>query len=146
VKLPLSVIAACLQDYSIIYFKSSQHDPKAPPHYHITVPINDDLSLLLCLITSEVENKVWYYRKTNGKAIDSLVKVNPETLPFLKKESIVECNQPILIRKSELSRLVDDKHSFKMINCEVPSGVRSKLISAIKNSPIVKPFIKKLLK
>jgi hypothetical protein len=42
--------------------------------------------------------------------------------------------------------LVDPDHKFKVVARDVPDEVKEKIIKAIKASPIVKPFIKKMVK
>lgn len=146
VEFPPDFIAKTLSGFCVCYFKNTTHDPEAPLHYHITAPINDDTSLLLCIITSQVESRVKYYQKTNKGAISSLVRVDRNNLSFLKKESIIECNQPILVRKIDFGKIIDPDHKFKIITRRIPSDIKKKIVKAIKNSPIVKPFIKKLVK
>lgn len=143
--LPLGLIAKSLKGFCVCYFKNIQYDEKASPHYYITVPINDELSLLLCVITSQIENKIWYYHKTNEKAISSLVPIGKDSFPFLEKESVIECNLPFLISKHELTKIVDPRHKFKIVVRDIPSEIKKNIIRAINNSPIVKPFIKKML-
>lgn len=92
-EIPPEVIANSLSGFCICYFKNATHDPEAPPHYHVTIPISDDSSLLLCIVTSQVDNKAWYYKKTNDNALASLVIVNKANLSFLKKESVIDCKQ-----------------------------------------------------
>ena len=142
---PLSVLAKSLSGFTICHFKDINHDPKAPAHFYVTVPINDDLSLLLCVITSQIENRVRYYHKTNERAIDALVQVDKKDLPFLDKVSVIECNQPVLIRRNEMDKIIDPKHKFKIICRDIPRDLKEKIVSAINKSPIVKPFIKKML-
>ncbi len=143
---PPDFIAKTLSGFCVCYFKNITHDLEAPPHYHITVPISDDSSLLLCIITSQIENKAWYYHKTNEEAVSCLVRVDKHDLPFLKKESIIECNHPILIHKNKFNKIVDPDHKFKVVKRDLPANIKKKIVKAIKDSPIVKPFIKKLIK
>ena len=142
---PLSLVAKSLKGFCVCYFKNLSYDEKAPPHYFVTVPINDELSLLVCVITSQIENKLWFYHKTNEKAIQSLVRVDKNSLPFLKKESVIECNLPLLISRHEFTKIVDPKYKFKVVARDIPSEIKKNIIKAINNSPIVKPFIKKML-
>ena len=144
--IPPEYIAKTLTGFCVCYFKNTTHDPDAPPHHHITVPISDDSSLLLCIITSQVENKAWYYHKTNQAAGSSLVIVNRDELSFLKKMSVIDCNQPKLIHKSHFGKIVDPDHKFTIVTRNIPKEVKEKIVQAIKDSPIVKPFIKKLIK
>jgi hypothetical protein len=146
VDLPPNYIAKTLTGFCVCHFKNTKHAPDALPHYHMTVPISDDSSLLLCVITSQVENKLWYYRKTSEKALSCLVRVDKSNLSFLKRESIIECNQPLLIRKNEFDKIVDSNYKLKVVLRDIPSDIKEKIVKAIKDSPIVKPFIKKLIK
>lgn len=68
VDFPPNYIAKTLSGFSICFFKNSTHDPEAPPHYHITVPITDESYLLLCVMTSQVENIAWYYHKKQWRS------------------------------------------------------------------------------
>lgn len=143
---PPDFVAKTLAGFCVCYFKNTTHDPEAPPHYHITVPISDDSSLLLCIITSQIENKVWYYHKTKEAAESSLVLVDKGDLPFLKKASVIDCNQPQLIYKNMFGKLIDPDHKFDVVSRSVPHEIKEKIVKAIKASPIVKPFIKKLIR
>ncbi|MFV1951913.1 MAG: hypothetical protein ACC630_08185 [Nitrospinota bacterium] len=146
VEFPLDFIARTLSGFCVCYFKNATHDADAPPHFHITIPINDDASLLLCIITSQAESRIKYYKKTSEAAISSLLEVNNNDLSFLKKGSIVECNQPVLIHKQKFGKIVDPDHKFKVVSRDIPADIKEKIVKAIKDSPIVKPFIKKLIK
>ena len=64
----------------------------------------------------------------------------------LKKESIVECNQPLPIRKIDFGKIVDPDYPFKLITRKIPADVKKRIVTAINDSPIVKPYIKKLVK
>ncbi|MBI5409365.1 MAG: hypothetical protein HZA14_08370 [Nitrospirae bacterium] len=143
---PSEYIAKNLSGFCVCYFKNTTHDPEAPPHYHVTVPISDDSSLLLCFITSQIENKAWYYHKTRETAESCLVLVGKDDLPFLKKASIIDCNQPQLIHKNKFEKLIDSDHKFEVVSRNIPKEIRGKIVKAIKASPIVKPFIKKLIR
>jgi len=103
------------------------------------------LYLLLCVITSQIENRVWFYHRTNERAISALVHVDKNDLPFLDRASVIECNQPVLIRKNEMDKIIDPKHKFKIICRDIHRDIKEKIVSAINNSPIVKPFINKML-
>lgn len=143
---PPEYIAETLTGFCICFFRNTTHDPDAPPHYHITVPVSDDTSLLLCVITSQVENKACFYQKTNKDALLSLVSVNKRSLSFLKKESLIDCNHPMLVHKSKFGKIVDPDHKFKIVTRDIPDEIKDRIVDAIKDSPIVKPFIKKMIK
>ncbi len=143
---PPETIAKTLSGFCICHFKNSNHAPEAPSHYYVTVPISDDSSLLFCFVTSQIENRSWHYNKTNKDALASLVGVNKSILSFLKKDSFIDCNQPTLVRKLDFGKIVDSDHKFEVVTRDIPAGLRQKIVKAIKDSPIVKPFIKKLIK
>lgn len=143
---PPEFLTEALTDFCVCYFKNSTHEPEAPPHYHITIPVSNDTSLLLCVITSQVKNKAWYYQKTNTDALPSLVSVNKHSLSFLKKESLIDCNHPLPIHKNKFGKIVDPDHKFEIVTRDIPADLKEKIIKAIKDSPIVKPFIKKMIK
>jgi hypothetical protein len=146
VEIPPELIAKSLSGFCICYFKNAEHSPEAPPHYHVTVPITDDSSLLLTVITSQIENRKRFYRRTNKDALSCLVEVNKKELRFLKKDSIIECNQPQLVRKIDFEKTVDPDHQFEVVARDIPDDLKEKIVNAIKASPIVKPFIKKMVK
>ena len=119
----------------MLYFKNLRHAPDAPPHYHITVPINDDSSLLLCYITSEIENKLWYYRRSNKEdAISCIVHVDKTTLSFLKHKSIIECNQPLLVSKQEFDKIIDPNIKLVVKTRDIPEELKRKIVKATKDS------------
>ena len=144
--IPPDFVAKTLAGFCVCYFKNTTHDPEAPPHYHITVPVSDDSSLLLCIITSQIENKAWYYHKTKEAAESSLVLVDKGDLHFLKKASVIDCNQPILIHKNKFYKIIDPDHKFEVVSRNISTEVKKKIVKAIKDSPIVKPFIKKMIR
>lgn len=146
--LPIDFIIKTFTDFCVCYFKDIRHDSSAPPHYYITVPVSDDSFILFCIITSQVENKLWYYKKKNEKALESLVRIDPNHLPFLTKISVIDCNMAELISRDEIVDIIDSKLDppIKVITRNIPDELKDKIISAIKNSPIVKPIIKKMIK
>lgn len=130
------------QAFQFVISRTKNTNPDSPPHYHITVPINDDSSLLLTVITSQTEARQNFCRRTRKEALSSLVTVSKKDLKFLKKTSIVECNQPQLVRKIDFNKIVDPDNDFAR---DIPEELKVGIIKAIKDSPIVKPFIKKMV-
>lgn len=125
---PPDFVAKTLAGFCVCYFKNTTHDPEAPPHYHITVPISNESSLLLCIITSQIENKVWYYQKTKESAESSLVLVDKDDLPFLKKASVIDCNQPMLIHKNKFSKIIDPDNKFEVVSRNIPGEIKEKIV------------------
>ena len=97
------------------------------------------------MITSEDINRKEYYKRTlQHKAIGSLVRVNNNDFSFLDRDSIVECNQVEYLSIQEITHRVEEEKGFKIEKEKVPAYLRKEVVSAINNSPIVKPFMKKL--
>lgn len=144
IQLFLSVIEK--NNFAVCYFKDKKHKPESPPHYRIFVPISDDCYVLLCLITSKVENIVNYYKKVKTEFLESTIEVDKNDLAFLDRKSIIDCNDARLIMKTTLMRDIEEE-SFKIIGLDnqIPDYLKQKIIKAIQTSPYVKPRIKKLL-
>jgi hypothetical protein len=67
-------------------------------------------------------------------------------LPFLSVDpSLINCNSVELVAKVELLKRCDPAHGFEMKTPTVPDELKNRIITAIDNSPVVKPIIKKLL-
>ncbi len=145
--IPPNVSIKFLSDFCIIKFKNKAYHPESPLHNYINVPINDDSSLLLCIFTSQVENQASFYNRVNKKALDSLVYLKPNELPFLTVDTLIDCNNPELIPKENISDIVDEKHGLKItLTAEkIPHWLKVKTIEAVFNSPLVKPYIKNMI-
>ena len=131
----------------LVSFKNKQYDLNAPPHYHISLPVNDNAFVVLCIITSKIENRVFYYRDINEKALNSLVFVSPQDIDILNKDSLIDCNQPIYGAKREVWRKYIVEDSFKKIaNVNITESLKKEIISAILRSPLVRPSVKQALK
>jgi hypothetical protein len=102
---------------------------------------------LLCIITSQVESRKDYYSLKQKDAVESLIDVDKNILPILKKpESVIDCNNPhFFLTQSELLNRIDSKHGIELITRDIPDSLKIQIISAIKESPLVKPYIKNLL-
>jgi len=72
--------------------------------------------------------------------------VDKGDLHFLKKASVIDCNQPILIHKNKFYKIIDPDHKFEVVSRNISTEVKKKIVKAIKDSPIVKPFIKKMIR
>jgi len=97
------------------------------------------------MITSQVQSKIDYYTRTNAVAVTSLVAVDGTDLQFLNRPSLIDCNSVELVPKAELSKKYDPAYGFEMKLPVVPDALNNQIVAAIKNSPLVKPIIKKLL-
>lgn len=145
VDLPPSYVIGSITGTCVCNFKDVNHAPDAPPHYYITIPLSDKINLLLCIITSQIDKRTNFYNKAHKTSVSSLVAVNKHVLPFLTRDSIIDCNQPEILAKEELIKRVNPKHKFSVIQRELPLDLKLKTLEAIKNSPLVEPFIKKMI-
>jgi len=134
-------------EWRVVSFKNKQYDLSAPSHYHISLPVSDNTFVMLCIITSKIENRVLYYKNINEKAIDSLVAVSPQNIDILRKDSLIDCNRPIYGNKKEVWKKYIIENSFKNIaNVYISDNLKSSIIGAVLESPLVKYSIKNMLK
>jgi hypothetical protein len=127
----------------VLYFKNPTHllrDPKAPPHYHIIIPINSDDFLLLTMLTSKVQKvKDRYFDNKNG--FECLVEIKKEQIDITYKDSIVDCNECLHFSKESLL----SNPSLQVIACDpfIDEAILHTIKTAIKKSKTVKASIKK---
>ena len=132
--------------FCILYFKDLNHDKDAPCHFYVAFPIKDDLSLIICILTSQVEAQKGYYKRTNPKAVKCLIEIDRNILSFLNKETIIDCNKAELLSKEELKKRIDPDHPCEIKERKVPSYLKREIGSAIIQSPLISAHIKKLIK
>jgi len=144
--IPPGVLLNSIKDFCILHFKDIEHTKEAPPHFYVAFPIKDDLNLIICILTSQVESQKAYYKRTNPKAVKSLIKVNRNIFSFLKTETIIDCNKAELLSKEELTKRIDIGHPYKIKERKVPLYLKGEIGSAIIQSPLIPPYIKKLIK
>ena len=109
-------------------------------HFYIVIPVSAENFLLLCLITSKIANREKYYE--GSKLSDNLVKVGKTQLDCLSIESIIDCNQPLYISKDDFKKRM---FGLSIVNAVIGETLKSKMLSKINASPIVKPFIKRAI-
>jgi hypothetical protein len=144
-KVSVRVVLQSIQDWCVLHFKDVTHDRAAPPHWFLTIPVNPGSLFLLCIITSQVEKRAYYYQKINPKAAQSLVRLEARRFPFLPKESLINCNAAELLSIEELEKRVNHEKGLNIETQQIPSELKQRIKSAIINSPLVSPAIKKHL-
>ena len=146
--LPPAVILNTIDNFCILFFKDTRQDPKAPPHFYVIFPVNLALRFSVSIITSQIRKREEYYRKTNTKALRSLVKMNNDIFDFLAKESIIDCNHMELLSKEELIKRIDPSVpcQIKIHSGEMPSFLKREIFSAIDQSPLLSTTTKKIIK
>lgn len=144
-KVTVKVALQSIQDWCVLHFKDFTHDRAAPPHWFLTIPVNPGTLFLLCIITSQVEKRAYFYQKINPKAARSLVRIEARSFPFLTKESLIDCNATELLSIEELEKRVNRERGLDVESQQIPSELKKRIKSAIINSPLVSPAIKKHL-
>ncbi len=146
IEMPPEVVIDVITSPCICFFKDTKFKDDAPPHFYIIIPVNEASDLILSMITSKISSRVKYYSNTNKpEAVNSLVKINKETFSFLTRESVVECNQAEVIPKGQMKNKIDKEHGFSFKAPEIPILLLEEIKEAIRSSPLVSNYIKKLL-
>ena len=103
-EIPPGVLLNSIKDFCILYFKDVKHTKEAPTHFYVAFPVKDDLNLIICIITSQIESRERHYKRTNPKGIKSLVPIDNSIFSFLdrNKESIIDGNQSEFLSKGLL--------------------------------------------
>jgi hypothetical protein len=144
--LPLNLLAESIVEPSVCLFRNVNHTEAKFPHYHIVIPSKENDFLVLCHITKQVENRVWYYRRIGKtEAINCLVKVDGSVFDFLTTESVIECNQAEITHKKAFASIVHPLQGCQIITRSIPIELEKKIREAILQSPVVKLFIKNAL-
>lgn len=144
-ELPPEILIDRIDSPCICHFKESDHHENTPPHFYVIIPVNDVTDLIFSIITSKVEKREKYYSIKNPKAVNSLVKIDPAIFSFLSKDSVIDCNQTQIFSKNEFKNKINRKHNFIIKSANITFSLLSEIKVAIKNSPLVKGSIKKLI-
>lgn len=143
--LPKSIVALSITCCCICHFKDTSHTENAPPHFYVVLPISVKAALICTIITSQISKKEEYYNRTKPKNKDCLIKVDKSSIPCLKRTSVIDCNQAQFIYIHELESRVDDKYGFKVEMRKIPTTLEKNIKAAIKNSTVVRKYIKRLI-
>jgi hypothetical protein len=146
VDLPPAVILSSINDFCILFFKDTKHEPEAGPHFWVIFPVSPALRFSVSIVTSQIDKRKKYYQM-NNKALKCLVKISNDIFAFLNKESVIDCNRMELLSKEELIKRVDPTGPCEIKTTErFPSFLRREIFSAIDQSPLISPDIKKIIK
>ncbi|MBI3584763.1 MAG: hypothetical protein HY096_12580 [Nitrospinae bacterium] len=144
-ELPPKILIDSINDWCICHYKDKTFNSDAPSHFYTVIPVENNKKLIKCIITSKIDKKKKYYNASRPEAVKSLIFINIDTFKFLTEESVIDCNRAELISKEDLAEEIDRSHGFKIISRDFPDNLKEKVIQAIKNSPLVRNHIKKLL-
>jgi len=92
-KLPLRVVVGNLSHpnagFTVCHFKDTKHSPDAPAHFHIVISLNDNESIVLCIVTSQMQKLARYYRDAmnNESCFDSMIPLDKSVFGFLSRTS-----------------------------------------------------------
>jgi hypothetical protein len=142
-KIQLSIKLGEITDFCIVQFQDKKLQ-YPDLHWYIFIPTGSS-HFIIAMITSQGVKRAEYYRRTHKpKALESLVKVSNNEFSFLKEDSVIECNSVEYLDILEIIHRVEEEKGFKIDIERVPAYLKKQVVSAINNSPIVKPLIKKL--
>ena len=148
--IPREVILNSIDDFSILFFKDTAQDVKAPPHFWVIFPVSPVLRFSISIITSKVEERKRFYSRINTKALKALVEIGNDIFSFLdrKRKSIIDCNRMELLSKEELKKRIDPAGpcEIKTVKEKFPPFLKKNIFSAIDQSPLISPDIKKAIK
>lgn len=145
IQIPPQVILGSLQEWCTLHFKDVKHSPAAPPHWYFTIPVDPGTLFVICIATSQVEKRGYYYQETNPKAAQSLVRLEANCFPFLPKETLIDCNKAEMLSVEELRRRINPDVGLSIQNPEISKNLKKRIIAAIDNSPLIPNKIKKAL-
>ncbi len=127
---------------TVFYFENIEHnEDNRKPHYHIAIKTNNNAYIVVVMFTSQIEKRE-KHRAINPDAYSSLVYADEKDFNFLTTKSVIDCNNPIYKTKEELNAVIDN---LQAIPTDISDVFKSKIIDAIKTSPIVRRNIKKAL-
>jgi hypothetical protein len=148
VDLPPALILDGISNFCILFFKDTKHDPEAPPHFWVIFPVNPITRFSMTIITSQIENRKKYYQE-NSKALKCLVKITNDIFDFLdrERESVIDCNKTELLSKEELIKRIDPAGPCEIKTTgKFPPFLKREIFSAIDQSPLISPSIRKIIK
>jgi len=134
--------------FTICHFKDKKHAPAAPAHFHVVISLGDNLSIVVCIITSQMQQRADHYSGIGLEAcLESMIPLDPSIFRFLSRGCVIDCNRAECLSLGELLGRVDESHpagfTKKAEDGEFDGDLKERIINGIKNSPLVKDYIKK---
>ena len=142
-KIQLSIRLKEIADFCIMRFQDKKLQ-YPEPHWYVLIPICPSHFLITIITSQGAKRKEFYKRTRKPKAVGSLVKINNNDFNFLKKDSVIECNQVEYLSIQEIIHRVEEEKGVKIEKEQVPAYLKREIVSAINNSPIVGSFMKKI--
>lgn len=143
----VNVIQDSLDTQTLYLFKNTTYNSTAPGHYHIVMKTNDSSYFVLTMFTTQVSKKKILYQH-NPQALSSLIELDAATANSicsnLNNDSCIDCNQATFKTSEELSSIID-MDSLLYIEASLNNTLMTEIKTAIKNSPLIRPYHQKLL-
>ena len=138
--LPEDLVLDTVENPCIAFFKEKSHAPEAPGHFYVMLPVNKAVDLVVCIITGSVLKRLEYYGERGT------VLLPQRALPFITKESVIDCNRATLIPKSEFPNRIDGNIGLAIKARDLPDDLLKEVLLAIEDSRVVKRYIKAAVK
>lgn len=151
--LPPSALVRTLssREVYVLRFQHAAHKDNPKPHYWIFLPVRDDGYLCFCMFTTQFQGRHQFYnRPPHGEAaVEALHYVPPGTVHFLRSPNgcLVDCNAPQLVTRPQLASCISPEKPLEVVAsaADLPRGFAKELTAKIRRSPVVKPYVKRLL-
>ena len=145
-KVQVSVFLNGLKEWSIVWFQDK--DLTQPwPHWYVITPTSEPSRFLLNMITSQTDKLIKYYKDTKKtKAAKCLVKVSNNEFEFLDQNSVINCNECKRLSIEEIIHKIDEDIGFRSYQNKIPGYLKREIVSAIDQSPLIPPYLKKIAK
>jgi hypothetical protein len=155
VNLPIeaSVATLCAKkcNFNLIRFKDKTHDKSAPPHFWVSISVNNDQRILLSIVTTQMSKlEQRYMADDEEKALESLVPLSGSDMKAITKPCVINCNETVLLSLQQLLERIDPTYcnpksktpfEFTHYDEDFNSELKAKIIHAIYSSPYVIPEV-----
>jgi len=143
-KIPSDIaIKSILKPGSVFYFIEESF-PSQEPHYFVVLnhePLTENLLLMVNATSNVADRRKWVARV--GLPAKTLVEANHSKCNFLDKESVFNCNSPII---RPLQTLIEKYEDSKLgLKGNVTTAVLEELRQGIVASPLVDNNTKKMI-
>ena len=139
--------------FNICKFKDKTLPPRVVPHYHVIISLGNNQAIVICIITSELENRKNYYERIaaktgNATLLDSLIALDKTKLKCFTLNSIVDCHQAECLTLDELHSRIDYTHPIRFqlepdgANRFFDEEQKESIVKGILNSSIVRDIVK----
>jgi hypothetical protein len=132
-----------IKDWDILYFADNSKPSGKDTHYHIIIPAKQDKLLIICMITSQIENCRLFWEASGEDK--NFVDVNPKNLSCLDKDSIVLCPETELVTKKCLIERISSLNAKKTDGCIIAECLKKEILTCIQRSNVVEEIIKESL-